>query len=109
MEEKAACASCGLWELGIAFERANQPDSALAAYERMADPAGAYTKAFDTPWSLAPSLKRLAELYDARGDKEKAAQYYSRFVNLWKEADPVLQPSLRQAKERLAALAGEGK
>ena len=49
MEEQAACPFCGVWELGVAFERANLPDSALAAYERLADSAGIYTKAFEAP------------------------------------------------------------
>jgi tetratricopeptide (TPR) repeat protein len=107
MEEQATCPFCGVWELGVAFERANQPDSALAAYERIADSTGIFTKAFEAPWVLAPSLKRLGELYEARGEKEKAVRNYSRFVDLWKEADPVLQPAVRQARERIAALSGE--
>jgi eukaryotic-like serine/threonine-protein kinase len=107
MEEQARCPFCGVWELGLAFERANQPDSALAAYERVADSAGIYTKMIEAPRALAPSLKRLGELYEGRGEKEKAVQSYSRFVDLWKEADPVLQPAVRQAKERLAALSSE--
>jgi hypothetical protein len=60
-------------------------------------------------WALGPSLKRLGELYETRGDKPKALEYYGRFVELWKEADPVLQPAVREVRGRMAALAGEGK
>jgi len=103
------CPDCANWELGVAFDRANQTDSALAAYERAAAPAGTGWKTMESQWGLAPSLKRLGELYEARGDKAKAIEYYSRFLDLWSEADPVLQPTVRQVRDRLGALAGESK
>ncbi len=108
-DQAGVCPDCANWELGVAFDRANQVDSAVAAYERAASPAATGWKTVENQWGLAPSLKRLGELYDARGDKAKAVEYYSRFVDLWKEADPVLQPAVRQARERLATLAGEAK
>jgi len=37
---------------------------------------------------LGPSLKRLGELYEAKGDRENAAKWYAAFVDLWKSADP---------------------
>lgn len=100
------CVDCGAWEEGLAFERANQPDSALAAYERAAHP-GSTWKPLGDMWGLAPSLKRLGEIYETRGDKTKAIENYSRFVDLWKDADPVLQPAVREVKARMAKLAGE--
>jgi hypothetical protein len=48
-------------------------------------------------------------LYEARGDKVKAVENYSRFLDLWAEADPVLQPTVRQVRDRLGALAGESR
>jgi DNA-binding SARP family transcriptional activator len=57
---------------------------------------------------LAPSLRRLGELYEAKGDRAKAVAYYSQFVDLWKDADPALQPAVREAKARVARLVGEG-
>jgi tetratricopeptide (TPR) repeat protein len=99
----------GHWESGVAFDRANLPDSALAEYERAVSPAASGWRVLEDPWAKAPSLKRLGELYDARGDKAKAVDYYTRFVDLWKEADPVLQPAVRGAKARLGALTGEGR
>jgi hypothetical protein len=56
---------------------------------------------------LAPSYKRLGELYEARNDRKRAAQYYGRFVDLWKQADPELQPGVREVRSRLARLAQE--
>jgi hypothetical protein len=57
--------------------------------------------------TLAPSLKRLGELYEAKGDRKKAAEYYGRFVELWKDADPELQPGVKEVRGRLARLAQE--
>ena len=103
-----SCPDCGAWDEGVAYERANLPDSALAAYERAAD-RGTTWKPIADAWGLAPSLKRLGEMYEGRGDKQRALQYYGRFAELWKDADPVLQPALREVRGRMAALAGEGK
>jgi hypothetical protein len=45
------------------------------------------------------------ELYEARGDRARALDYYGRFVELWKDADPALQPAVREVRARMAALA----
>jgi tetratricopeptide (TPR) repeat protein len=103
-----SCPDCGAWDEGVAYERANLPDSALAAYQRAAA-RGTTWKPIADAWGMAPTLKRLGEIYEARGDKQRALEYYGRFVNLWKEADPLLQPSVREVRGRMAQLAGEGK
>jgi tetratricopeptide (TPR) repeat protein len=90
----------------VAHERANQPDSAIAAYQRAIGPGPAW-KTLANAWGLAPSLKRLGELYEERGDRARALDYYTRFVTLWKDADPVLQPTVREVRGRMAKLAGE--
>ncbi|HSR90052.1 MAG TPA: tetratricopeptide repeat protein, partial [Gemmatimonadales bacterium] len=100
------CPNCLAWDEGVAYERANMPDSAIAAYERAVGPGSGW-KILSDPWGLAPSLKRLGELYEERGDKAKALDYYTRFVGLWKDADPVLQPTVREVRGRIAKLAGE--
>jgi tetratricopeptide (TPR) repeat protein len=58
-------------------------------------------------FSLAPSYKRLGELYEAKGDRKKAADYYGKFVDLWKDADAELQPGVAAVRQRLARLAQE--
>lgn len=50
------------------------------------------------------TYERLGELYDARGEREKAIDFYTRFVQLWANADPELQPSVRGVRARLAKL-----
>jgi tetratricopeptide (TPR) repeat protein len=100
------CTRCSWWDEGVAYERAGLADSALVAYQRAAGRDGPW-KAQADQWALAPSLKRLGELYEARGDKARALEHYGRFVELWKDADPVLQPGVREVRRRMAALAGE--
>ncbi|PYP69353.1 MAG: hypothetical protein DMD41_16990 [Gemmatimonadetes bacterium] len=108
VERSPVCNACGYWELGLAYEQAGQPDSALAAYEQVATDPGTGNEVFwYLRWTLPPSLRRLGELYEARGDRAKALEYYGRFVDLWKGADPELQPVVRDMRARAARLAGE--
>jgi tetratricopeptide (TPR) repeat protein len=110
VERSPICNACGYWELGLAFDEAGQPDSALIAYERVAsDPGLQWEVSSALQWTLAPSLRRLGELYEARGDRAKAAEYYGRFVNLWRDADPALQPAVREVRARIARLTSEGR
>ena len=47
---------------------------------------------------------QLAELYEAKGDRAKAASHYASFIEYWKNADPDLQPKVAEARARLQAL-----
>ena len=58
----------------------------------------------DSAYLLARSHKRVGELHDDRGDPDKAAGHYAAFVDLWKNADPELQPQVAAARRRLARL-----
>ncbi len=100
-----ACRLCGLMELGQAFDALGQPDSALAAYEALHTTPTVGIQG--QQWTLAQSSIRLGELYESRGDKAKALEYYGKFVDLWKNADPELQPRVREIRARIAKLAGE--
>lgn len=55
----------------------------------------------------AVAAERLARLYDDRGDLEKAAEYYAVFTEMWKDADPELQPRVEAARERLEEILAE--
>ncbi len=52
-------------------------------------------------WWIGPAHKRLGELCEARGDAKRAAEQYAAFVELWKHADPELQPRVAEARARL--------
>ena len=94
------CQLCGVFELARAYDLAGQVDSAVATYERYATTPRIAPRTTD-PFALAPTLERLGQLYDERGEWAKASEYYARFVELWKEADPELQPRVQDAQRRL--------
>ncbi len=56
---------------------------------------------------IAPSHLRRAEIYERLGDERQAVEHYTRFLDLWKDADPELQPTVRDVRQRLAKLVGE--
>lgn len=103
------CATCLPLDLGRAFDAAAQPDSAIVAYERFVS----------TPWFeraegqdaryLPPVHRRLGELYEGRGDSERALSHYRQFVELWAGADPELRPQVDAVRRRIERLsAGRG-
>ncbi len=53
---------------------------------------------------LAPTYLRRAEIYEHLGDTENAIKYYTRFIDLWQDADAYLQPQVEQARRRLNRL-----
>jgi tetratricopeptide (TPR) repeat protein len=96
------------FNLGRAFDLANQPDSAIAELEALI--AVRWDSRLDEDaLPLAGAHKRLGELYDAKGDRERAISHLSKFVELWKNADAELQPAVNDAKRRLAKLQAGGK
>ena len=80
---------------------------ARAAYERFVTRPSIESATQLEHFQLAPAYKRLGELYEAKQDRRKAADYYGRFVDLYQHADPELQPAVREVRERLARLAQE--
>jgi tetratricopeptide (TPR) repeat protein len=100
------CQICVLGKLGRAYDAAGQPDSAIAVYERYVTLPWLFRHHQDRVW-LAFTFERLGALYDDRGDLERAALYYAKFVELWQDADPELQPRVRAAQERLDEIMAE--
>jgi eukaryotic-like serine/threonine-protein kinase len=97
------CAICVLFPLAYTFDAADMQDSALVYYERFLT-TPATDRVFEDAWYKAATLKRLGELNEARGQREKAASYYVQFVDLWKNADPELQPQVVDVRRRLERL-----
>jgi tetratricopeptide (TPR) repeat protein len=50
---------------------------------------------------LGLSYHRLAEIHERMGNTEKAIEYYSRLVRLWKNCDPELIPLREEARRKL--------
>jgi tRNA A-37 threonylcarbamoyl transferase component Bud32/tetratricopeptide (TPR) repeat protein len=103
-----SCTMCLYAHLGRAFALANMPDSAIAMFERYLATPDIFRLYYDALY-LAGIYRRLGELYEGGGDREQAASYYARFVALWKDADPVLQPKVAEVRRRLARLSDAGR
>jgi len=96
---------CLEMRVGRAFDFANLPDSAIVHWERYL--AAPYTNRFAIDATYLPGVrKRLGELYEAKGDAQRAATNYLAFIELWKNADAGLQPKVQEARQRLARLKG---
>ena len=100
---RTACLTCIDPEVGFAFDRLDMRDSTIAAYEHYLTAPDPNKWAADG-WELVRILRRLGELHEAKGNREKAIAYYQRFVNEWKDADPELQPRVAEIRQRLARL-----
>jgi eukaryotic-like serine/threonine-protein kinase len=97
------CVRCVHADLGRAYDMAGMPDSAIAHWETwLATP---YAGQLGQDASMLPAVrKRLGELYEARGNTQRAAHNYLAFLELWKNADPELQPRVQEVRQRLARL-----
>ena len=96
------CGLCTQVLLARAFDLAGMADSAIVAFERFV--AGTALRFATDADYLAGAYKRLGELYEAKGDLQKAAEYYGKFIALWKDADPDLQPKVAEVRLRLARM-----
>ncbi|MBK5189272.1 MAG: tetratricopeptide repeat protein [Gemmatimonadaceae bacterium] len=104
--EDNLCATCGAFEIAQAYTKLSQPDSALAWYQRYLSTAGTFRVYADAHF-LAATYQHLGELYEAKGDRKQAIDYYEKLVALWKNADAELQPIVKDAHARIARLSGE--
>ena len=101
--EVGDCIVCGQVLVALAYDRAGKSDSALVAYQRFVDQPD-YLRFVTDPAYLAHSLQRLGELYEAKGDVPNAVKYYREFLDLWKRADPELQPRVAEVRRRISRL-----
>lgn len=93
--------------LGIAYDRAGVPDSAVTYLGRHLRAHHA-DQVIGDAHHLARILRRLGELHEARGDVAEALEHYRRYAELWSEADPELQPRVREVRRRIEALEAGG-
>jgi tetratricopeptide (TPR) repeat protein len=84
-------------------------EEAIAQYDTL---TGTYRLSrLDLPVSypLRPlAHERLGSLYLDVGDTTAAARHLASFIELWRDADPELQPRVEAARRRLAQLVVEG-
>ena len=103
LQRDQGCAWCLEPQIGDAFFHAGLPDSAIVHYERYLEGPWLHRMDIDAIW-LPRTHERLGQLYEARGDAEAARRHYQRFIELWADADPSLQPRVQAARDRMAAL-----
>jgi tetratricopeptide (TPR) repeat protein len=99
----SSCPHCNDLDLARAYDLANVPDSAIYYWERYLSEPFLRSPSRDAAY-LGGIHKRLGELYEAKGEYAKAESHLTAFVELWKNADPELQPKVADAKRRLAAI-----
>jgi tetratricopeptide (TPR) repeat protein len=89
-------------ELGRAQDQAGRSDSAVVYYEKFIITPDPFP--IEDGRARAQIHRRLGELYEAAGKPAEAMKNYQRFVELWREADPVLQPQVAEVRKRLELL-----
>jgi tetratricopeptide (TPR) repeat protein len=111
VRDRAECTICQLPLLGRAYEVLAQPDSALAMYERyLTTPYHSRVIGLDSPFAgggafwLPVVYERLGALYEQRGDTANAILNYGKLVDLWRDADPELQPRVEAAGRAIQTL-----
>jgi tRNA A-37 threonylcarbamoyl transferase component Bud32/tetratricopeptide (TPR) repeat protein len=67
-----------------------------------------YESLFWSPWLEALGYERAGQLHERRGESQAAVGDYERFLALWEDADPQLQPQVEQARAALRRLGGGG-
>ena len=97
----------GLPEAAMLMRRLNQPDSSIALFERaLATSSTTAGVIYEAGW-YAQALSSLGELYEARGDRAKAAQYYRTYVELLKNADAPIATQVAAVRQKLFRVTGE--
>jgi tetratricopeptide (TPR) repeat protein len=96
----------GLPEAAAILARRGQSDSAVVLFERALATSSLYgAEIYEASW-YAQALSMLGDLHDARGDRAKAAEYYRRYVELLKDADPPIAAQVAAVRTKLARVAG---
>ncbi len=99
--------SRGLPEAATALARLGKTDSSRVLLERALDtPSLGGGFVYETAW-YAQALQQLGDIYESRGDRAKAASYFTKYVELFKDADPLMAAQVRVAQDKLARVSGE--
>ena len=101
---RSPCKPCSGTTPARLHDAAGRPDSAIAGYLAFADMLESGWLAGVVLPDLAPTYLRLGELFDQKGNRERAREFYGLFADLYRNADPEVQPRVRQVRERIVAL-----
>ena len=95
-------AKYGYQLLAQAHDQAGRTDSAVVYFEKfvaLKDPDMIEDSQF-----LPGTYRRLGELYESKGNSGKALENFGKFVELWKNAEPELQPQVKAVREKMLRL-----
>jgi eukaryotic-like serine/threonine-protein kinase len=104
-DQANSCATCAAAWLGRAYDVAADGDSALAAFTRFVDEPSA--ELWYDAAHVAHAYQRLGEIWEARGDSRRAAEYYGRLLSTMKDPDPELRPRVEAAQRAIQRLTAE--
>lgn len=105
LSESGICPECRTIDYARAFDLNGQADSALVYYERFLNEKSQRLAFLDAAFR-ANALRRAGELRETKGDLAGALARYRAFVELWRNADPALQPQVRDVEARITRLQG---
>jgi len=91
-----------LVQIGRAFDLAGRSDSAIVYYQKFLGKREAEPEN-DARWR-ARTHRWLGALYEAKGESKKAIEQYAQFLELWRQADPSLQPQVEEIRGQLGRL-----
>ncbi len=97
----------GLPEAAAIMARRGQADSAIVLFERALATSSVYGGQIYEPGWYTQALVTLGDLYEARGDRAKAAEYYRRYIDVFKDPDPPIAKQVEAVREKLARVTGE--
>ncbi len=92
---------CGPGVVAVTYDRMGNSEEAIDWYERY------LTAPLGIPGCRArhaPTHYRLGELYEESAQLEKAIEHYTRFAELWQNADDMLQPRVTEAERRIESI-----
>jgi eukaryotic-like serine/threonine-protein kinase len=99
------CAPCLPFNLARAYDAAGKADSAAMMFEQYLSTPYWFKPIPELDPVRVPAIReRLGQLYESMGNTEKAIENYRAFIDMWKNADPELQPRVADARKRLARL-----
>jgi serine/threonine-protein kinase len=91
----------GLTEAGLILKQLGRADSSIALLERaLSMPSITIGWVYEAGWYL-PVVETLGELYEARGDPDRAAEYYRRYLDQFVDPDPFIAARVAAVRERL--------
>jgi len=98
------CMVCLPVRLSWAFLDADMKDSALFYMERALVTFDPNRMIGIDSWMIPLFNKKIAEIYESRGNRGKAVEHYRKVTEVWKNGDPELQVIVNELKARIRRL-----